>query len=179
MITLDEVSTNGSTVSAANHFANSTNAQTISLTSQQLTTGSNLVDTCYSFVSSIFYSPFKPLVECFGLDYNLFVLNLFHTVESFFEISTSLSRQVYTPNQTNESLITTRPNHLSAIQSADLAHAYSSHELATDYRFQKTQNPIFRYDFRVGHYMTDNTKILNQHMFTTFNDVTTGLRRAP
>jgi len=66
-----------------------------------------------------------------------------------------------------------------SIQSYNLSNLYNSHEHASDYRFQKTQNPVFRYDFRVGHYMTDNVKTLNKHMFTTFNDVTPGIRRAP
>lgn len=141
--------------------------------------GSTFSDAYYSFINSIFHSPFKSLGECFGLNYNLFILNLFDTVDHLSDVSTTLSQKIATAGPANESLISTRPNHLSTIQSADLVHTYNSHELSTDYRFQKTQNPIFRYDFRVGHYMTDNTKILNQHMFTTFNDVTTGLRRAP
>lgn len=54
-----------------------------------------------------------------------------------------------------------------------------SHELPNDYRFQKTQSPIFRYDFKVGHYMTESVKTLNRHLFVTLNDVTGGIRMAP
>jgi hypothetical protein len=54
-----------------------------------------------------------------------------------------------------------------------------SHELINDYRFQKTQSPIFRYDFKVGHYMTESVKTLNRHLFVTLNDVTGGIRMAP
>ena len=65
------------------------------------------------------------------------------------------------------------------VQSYSLASTYNFHEYSSDYRFQKTQNPVFRYDFRVGHYMPENVKVLNKQMFTSFNDVTTGIRRAP
>lgn len=53
----------------------------------------------------------------------------------------------------------------------------SGHELIGDYRFQKASNPIFRYDFKVGNYLTDSAKTLNQHLFTTVNDVTGGIRK--
>jgi hypothetical protein len=53
----------------------------------------------------------------------------------------------------------------------------SGHELVGDYRFQKAANPIFRYDFKVGNYLPDSTKTLNQHMFTTINDITGGIRK--
>jgi hypothetical protein len=65
------------------------------------------------------------------------------------------------------------------LQSVSYYHSYSSHEYATDYRLQKTQNPIFKYDFKVGHYMTDSVKTLNRHAFITFNDVTGGIRTSP
>ena len=44
---------------------------------------------------------------------------------------------------------------------------------------KKTQNPIFKYDFKVGNYMTEAVVKLNRHFFTTVNDTTTGLRVAP
>ena len=66
-----------------------------------------------------------------------------------------------------------------SVKSLRECNEISNHELANDYRFQKTQNPVFRYDFKVGHYMTESVKLLNRHMFSTFNDVTGGLRIAP
>jgi len=76
-------------------------------------------------------------------------------------------------------LSSTRFTQLPALKSVNLETVYDSHELPSDYRFQKTQNPVFRYDFRVGNYMPDNVKVLNRHTFISFNDVTMGLRRAP
>ena len=55
----------------------------------------------------------------------------------------------------------------------------SGHELATDYRFQKSASPVFKYDFKVGNYLPDSVKTLNQHMLTTMSDVTSGVRKAP
>lgn len=72
--------------------------------------------------------------------------------------------------------------HTSRSLSIESAYSYNingSHELPSDYRFQKTQNPIFKYDFKVGNYMTEAVVKLNRHFFTTVNDTTTGLRVAP
>ena len=78
----------------------------------------------------------------------------------------------------------TAQNSSHAAKSLSLESSYSyningSHELPSDYRFQKTQNPIFKYDFKVGNYMTEAVVKLNRHFFTTVNDTTTGLRVAP
>lgn len=56
---------------------------------------------------------------------------------------------------------------------------HSGHELASDYRFQKGASPVFKYDFKVGNYLPDVNKTLNQHLFTTMNDITSGVRKAP
>lgn len=64
-----------------------------------------------------------------------------------------------------------------SIGSQESNQLYSGHELAADYRFQKSSNPVFRYDFKVGNYLPDSVKTLNQHLFTTMNDVTGGIRK--
>jgi hypothetical protein len=131
-----------------------------------------------SFIS-LFYNPLQPVTDFFILSLNLFLLNIYSALEHGLTIPTSLVSSPSYGTADVTPLLSSRVTTLTSVQSLDLSQAYNSHELATDYRFQKTQNPIFRYDFRVGHYMTDVTKVLNRHMFTTFNDVTTGLRRAP
>ncbi len=70
-------------------------------------------------------------------------------------------------------------NQLPRSSSTFIYNLYNSHEESSDYRFQKTQTPVFRYDFRVGNYMPEALKLLNKHSFITLNDVTMGLRRAP
>ena len=63
--------------------------------------------------------------------------------------------------------------------STEVRSLTSTHELMGDVRFQKAANPVFKYDFKVGNYLPDSVKTLNQHLFTTFNDVTGGIRKAP
>lgn len=69
--------------------------------------------------------------------------------------------------------------HLPLIRSSKVHQEAFNHELSGDYRFQKTQNPVFKYDFKVGHYLTDNVKVLSRQLFTTFNDTTGGVRKSP
>jgi hypothetical protein len=64
-------------------------------------------------------------------------------------------------------------------RSLEVTTVSSNHELMGDVRFQKAANPVFKYDFKVGNYLPDSVKTLNQHLFTTFNDVTGGIRKAP
>jgi hypothetical protein len=127
----------------------------------------------------LFYTPLQPVINFFSLDYNLLVLSLYAQFEKTMNGTLASLSPKFNQISLNTTSISSRPTTFTTLQSLDLTQTYNAHELATDYRFQKTQNPIFRYDFRVGHYMTDVTKVLNRHMFTTFNDVTTGLRRAP
>jgi hypothetical protein len=47
-----------------------------------------------------------------------------------------------------------------------------------DSRFIRNMNPIFKYDFKVGNYMTDEAKKMNPHLFMTIKDITTGLRKS-
>ena len=64
-------------------------------------------------------------------------------------------------------------------RSSEVRVLTSNHELMGDVRFQKAANPVFKYDFKVGNYLPDSVKTLNQHLFTTFNDVTGCIRKAP
>ena len=45
-------------------------------------------------------------------------------------------------------------------------------------RFMRFMNPVFKYDFKVGNYMTDDMKKMNPHLFTSIKDVTTGIRKS-
>lgn len=55
---------------------------------------------------------------------------------------------------------------------------YSLTEDGQDSRFMRNMNPIFKYDFKVGNYMTDEMKKMNPHLFMTIKDITTGLRKS-
>jgi hypothetical protein len=54
---------------------------------------------------------------------------------------------------------------------------YQSQENRTDFRNQRTQNPIFRYDFKLGNYMPEELKRKFPHSFISIHDLTTGLRK--
>lgn len=54
----------------------------------------------------------------------------------------------------------------------------SMQENAQNYRYLRLQNPVFKYDFKLGNYLPDTTKLLSSHLFTTVNDVTAGVRRS-
>jgi hypothetical protein len=54
---------------------------------------------------------------------------------------------------------------------------YQSQENRTDFRNQRTQNPIFRYDFKLGNYMPEEVKRKFPHSFISIHDLTTGLRK--
>ena len=51
-------------------------------------------------------------------------------------------------------------------------------EKTSDYRFLRSANPVFKYDFKVGNYMPDDTKKMNPHLFRTIQDLTTGVRKS-
>ena len=54
---------------------------------------------------------------------------------------------------------------------------FSAQEQISDYRNLRLQNPIFKYDFKLGNYMSEETKRKVPHLYTTVHDVTTGLRK--
>jgi len=57
--------------------------------------------------------------------------------------------------------------------------SYAFQENAESYRYLRLQKPVFQYNFKVGNYFPDSFRKMNLHLFTTINDVTTGIRKAP
>lgn len=53
----------------------------------------------------------------------------------------------------------------------------STQESSSSWRFQRTTNSVFKYDFKVGNYIPDDTKKLNPHLLMTIKDVTMGIRK--
>lgn len=51
-------------------------------------------------------------------------------------------------------------------------------ESLQDSRFSRSMNSVFKYDFKVGNYLPDDTKKLNPHLFATMKDVTTGIKKS-
>ena len=50
-------------------------------------------------------------------------------------------------------------------------------ESYSSWRFTRSANPVFKYDFKVGNYAPDDVKKLNPHLLTTIKDVTMGIRK--
>lgn len=64
-----------------------------------------------------------------------------------------------------------------SVTSGIVQDLYSTQENISDYRNLRLQNPIFKYDFKLGNYMSEETKRKVPHLFTTIHDLTTGLRK--
>jgi len=56
---------------------------------------------------------------------------------------------------------------------------FGTEETSHGYRYNRFSNPIFRYDYRSGDYVTKELKEGFTHLFTMLNDVTGGIRKAP
>ena len=54
---------------------------------------------------------------------------------------------------------------------------FNYQEQRSDYRYQRLQLPIFRYDFKLGNYMPDEKKKKSSFLYTTLHDITTGVRK--
>jgi hypothetical protein len=63
-------------------------------------------------------------------------------------------------------------------ESLENQHILGKQESSANYRFQRLQNPVFKYDFKVGNYMPDENKVKSPFLYTTIHDLTTGIRKA-
>jgi len=63
-------------------------------------------------------------------------------------------------------------------ESLENQHVLGKQESSANYRFQRLQNPVFKYDFKVGNYMPDENKVKSPFLYTTIHDLTTGVRKA-
>jgi len=69
---------------------------------------------------------------------------------------------------------TTTNFNLESLQNLNIS---SSQEQTSEYRFQRLQNPVLRYDFKLGNYMPDENKQKTPFLYTTIHDLTTGVRK--
>lgn len=58
-----------------------------------------------------------------------------------------------------------------------LDQQFQSQEIASDYRNLRLQNPIFKYDFKLGNYMPDDNKRKFSQLLTSIHDLTTGVKK--
>ena len=62
-------------------------------------------------------------------------------------------------------------------QDQNTAQQFQAQEIASDYRNLRLQNPIFKYDFKLGNYMPDDNKRKFSHLLTSIHDLTTGVKK--
>lgn len=62
-------------------------------------------------------------------------------------------------------------------QDQNTAQQFEAQEIASDYRNLRLQNPIFKYDFKLGNYMPDDNKRKFSHLLTSIHDLTTGVKK--
>lgn len=62
-------------------------------------------------------------------------------------------------------------------QGQTLAEQFQHQEIASDYRNLRLQNPIFKYDFKLGNYMPDDNKRKFSQLLTSIHDLTTGVKK--
>jgi hypothetical protein len=67
---------------------------------------------------------------------------------------------------------------LGQIDSTTILRTNLLQEKTTTQRFLRLTNAIFKYDFKVGNYMSDEIKKMNPHLFRTIQDLTTGVRKS-
>ena len=92
------------------------------------------------------------------------VLSSQHNKEGFVSNSMNVSNSYSTTNLSTLSL------------SSNVEHSLA--ESTDNHRFMRYMNPVFKYDFKVGNYMTDDMKKMNPHLFNSIKDVTTGIRKS-
>lgn len=55
---------------------------------------------------------------------------------------------------------------------------FSNEELTSNFRQQRFQTPVFKYNYKVGNYFGKPEKTFYPHMFTTQSELTGGIRKA-
>lgn len=56
--------------------------------------------------------------------------------------------------------------------------SYSNEEVTSNFRQQRFQNPVFRYNYKIGHYFTKSDLFLHSTLFTTQSELTGGIRKS-
>lgn len=55
---------------------------------------------------------------------------------------------------------------------------YANEEISSNFRQQRFQNPVFRYNYKVGNYFPKVDKVTYPHLFTTISELTGGIRKS-
>jgi hypothetical protein len=55
---------------------------------------------------------------------------------------------------------------------------YANEEISSNFRQQRFQNPVFRYNYKIGNYFPKVDKVTYPHLFTTISELTGGIRKS-
>ena len=147
-----------------------------------------------SLLSGVSYFDISLWLSSFMNKINLFTIGTFHPL---FDVSSLCSlelgvliRRLYSSTYSNiyswefflpASSYSFSPSYVSQGLLVDNSSDILSNlfqEKTSEYRFLRLMNPVFKYDFKVGNYMPDDTKKMNPHLFRTIQDLTTGVRKS-
>ena len=131
---------------------------------------SSMLSGCKLFVTNLLVlSPFSLISNLGFSSYVSTVLNLgYWNVQMANPAQQSLVQTPATVTYSSDTMFT---------QGQTLAEQFQHQEIASDYRNLRLQNPIFKYDFKLGNYMPDDNKRKFSQLLTSIHDLTTGVKK--
>jgi len=112
---------------------------------------------------------------------HLLSLNVFLGFNNFTNLVTNLNTQYLTNHNLNQVVASNNVEYLTKNwNSLDLNNQtlFNNVETSLNYRYQRFSNPIFRYDYKAGNYITKQDKEAFPYLFTTMSEITGGVRRS-
>jgi len=118
------------------------------------------------------------VVSATALGIIFFNFKLFFVFEAFYNyLGLKISANLITLKQTNSDL-TYGSNYFNNL-SAGFQNKYSGEEFSINIRYQRFNNPLFKYDFKSGDYFPKLYKEIYTYLFSTILDTTSALRTSP
>jgi len=153
------------------------------------TTDLLIVQSMASFLNGVVNAPLHLLnnVNEVSLFPNLnlvvkFTFNAFNLVDfsNFIFSKMVASQTMFTSSfiSTNSGNEVTLSSNLNNTLGLDDKVFFSNEELTSNFRQQRFQTPVFKYNYKVGNYFGKPEKTFYPHMFTTQSELTGGIRKA-
>lgn len=125
-----------------------------------------------NYITSIFYTKF---INVLGFN-ELTFLNS-NLISHFYNILSYFSYKNITQNVDNTSYYFIKLSKNWNIFGINESSLFGNTEISTNFRNQKVQNPIFRYNYKTGNYAPKDSQTLYPSMFTTISQITGGIRK--
>lgn len=124
-------------------------------------------------ISNLKENTFSILTKLFNIE---LLLGLTNTNFTFLEkLNFNFFKAEVLTSNDNNSLYVSHNNTTTSINDKIL---FGGEETSLNFRYQKFQNPIFRYDYKAGNYFTKSDLSTFPHMFTTASELTGGIRKS-